>query len=61
KLLSSIALAMRSVRTFGHVATVNVYEGASVDQAYRWDLERDAPLGADLTVTRINREFDPLE
>ncbi|BEH11438.1 MULTISPECIES: ResB-like family cytochrome C biogenesis protein [Geobacter] len=49
-----------AARTFGHVATVNVYEGTSVDQAYRWDLERDAPLGADLTVTRINREFYPI-
>lgn len=49
-----------AARTFGHVATVNVYEGTSVDQAYRWDLERDAPLGADLTITRINREFYPI-
>lgn len=47
-------------RAFGHVATVNVYEGTTVDKVYRWDLERDVPLGAELTIRRINREYYPI-
>lgn len=47
-------------RAFGHVATVNVYEGTSVDMVYRWDLKRDVPLGAELTIRRINREYYPI-
>ncbi|KAF0217376.1 MAG: hypothetical protein FD174_3342 [Geobacteraceae bacterium] len=48
------------VTSFGFVATVNVYEGGVVDQVYRWDRERDLPLGMELTVKRINREYYPI-
>jgi hypothetical protein len=47
-------------RAFGYVATVNVYEGTTVDKVYRWDLKRDVPLGAELTIRRINREYYPI-
>ena len=46
--------------SFGYVATVNVHEGIMTDQAYRWDLEKDAPLGFGLTVNKINRDFHPM-
>jgi hypothetical protein len=55
-----IVFAGANLSSLGYVATVNVYEGGSVESAYRWDLKRDDPLGYTLTVRRINREFYPV-
>lgn len=53
-LIGGIASAM------GFVATVNVYEGSTIDTVYRWDVNKDMPLGANLSLKKINTEFYPI-
>ena len=46
--------------SLGYVATVNVFEGGHTELAYRWDRDQDMPLGFDLAVEKIHREYLPI-
>lgn len=48
------------VASFGFVATVNVYEGSTINHVYRWDREADVPLGISMELKKINWEFYPM-
>ena len=48
------------INLLGFVATINIYEGNSTDQVYRWDIEKDVNLGFDLRVAGINLDFYPI-
>lgn len=55
-----VVLAGAFFTSLGYVATVNVYEGGKTELAYRWDLQQDTPLGFNLAVDKINREYLPI-
>lgn len=54
-------LAGGMASSLGYIATVNVYEGTSIDTVFRWDNQEDYPLGFDLRVARINTSFYPVD
>lgn len=54
------ALIGAAISAGGYVATVNVYEGKSVDNAYRWDRKEEIPLAASLLVREIGMEYYPV-
>jgi hypothetical protein len=55
-----LTLAGCILTAFGFVATINMYEGTSTDQAFRWDLQQDVPIGVELTVRGVHREYYPV-
>lgn len=48
------------VASFGFVATVNLYEGSTIDHVYRWDRKAEIPLGVGMELKKINWEFYPM-
>ena len=48
------------VSSLGFVATVNMYEGTSVDKVYRWDTKEEVPLGVEIGVKKVNMEYYPI-
>ncbi|MDA8098705.1 MAG: hypothetical protein M0042_03685 [Nitrospiraceae bacterium] len=50
-----------TMTSFGYVETVNVHEGSSTPSAFRWDREADVPLGYDLAVRKIHKEYIPFD
>lgn len=55
-----VVLSGAFLTSIGYVATVNIYEGGKTELAYRWDLDQDVPLGFDLAVEKIYREYLPV-
>lgn len=55
-----VVMAGAFCTSLGYVATVNIFEGGKTEQAYLWDHESDMPLGFDLMVEKIHREYLPL-
>jgi hypothetical protein len=55
-----VVLCGALLTSLGYVATVNIYEGGKTELAYRWDMEQDVPLGFDLAVEKIYREYLPV-
>lgn len=55
-----LTVAGATMSALGFVATVKVYEGTAVDTVYRWDLQRDAPLGVTLAVTNVSVAYHPV-
>ena len=57
---SIIILIGGLISTFGFIATINIYEGDTIDAVYDWGIEQDVPLGYDLRVDAINLNFYPV-
>jgi hypothetical protein len=48
------------ISTLGFIATVNIYEGGSIDQVYRWDRGEDVSLGYEIAVKQMHRLYHPV-
>ncbi|UFS70318.1 ResB-like family cytochrome C biogenesis protein [Geomonas sp. RF6] len=55
-----LVLAGAVISARGYVSTVNVHEGRSTGAAYRWDVNKELPLGFDLAVRKVNSEYYPV-
>lgn len=55
-----ITMAGSLISGLGYVATINIHEGSSTDTVFRWDMEQDIPLGFDLQIKKIRRQFYPI-
>ncbi|HZV82947.1 MAG TPA: ResB-like family cytochrome C biogenesis protein [Geobacteraceae bacterium] len=54
-----IVLAGGVLTATGYVATINIYEGESSRNVFRWDLQKDVPFDKEVRVARIHTEFHP--
>ena len=55
-----VTLAGALMSALGYISTVNIHEGASTEIAFRWDVEKDVPLGFGLAVSGIHKSYYPI-
>ena len=55
-----ITLVGGLISGLGYIATINIHEGSATDTVFRWDVEQDMPLGFDLQIKKIRRQFYPI-
>jgi len=55
-----VTLAGVLISTLGYISTINIYESSSTDIAFRWNVEKDVPLGFNLAVNGIHRSYYPI-
>jgi hypothetical protein len=55
-----ISVIGSGISSYGFVATVNIYEGTSVDKVYRWDLGKEVSIGVDIMVEKLHESYHPV-
>jgi len=56
-----VSMAASLIQLMGYVATINLHINTSTTTAFRWDKNKDLPLGFDMLVEEVGREWYPID